>query len=186
MGVTDLMKLYVDLDGVLTDFNKKLSEVMGKPFKNEFSNDPSIWKAITKAGAEFWSTMEWLPGGRDLWEELKKYDPTILSAPSNHPSSVEGKKEWLKDNIPGVPFILEQKKEKYANEDSILIDDREKNIKRWEAAGGIGILHKNPEKTLEGLKKVLKPEDKNFEREVKASFEVSRKLRNISNILDNM
>ena len=36
----------------------------------------------------------------------------------------------------------------------ILIDDRKDNIERWEAAGGIGILHTTTENTIACLKKL--------------------------------
>ena len=40
----------------------------------------------------------------------------------------------------------------YANEHSILIDDMQKNIDQWKAAGGIGILHTNAKDTIKKLK----------------------------------
>jgi len=102
--------------------------------------------------------MEFMPDGRKLWDAIKKYDPTILSSPTRHPSSVEGKKKWLKENLPGVPYIIESKKEKYAEPGAILIDDREKNIKKWEDAGGIGILYKNAESTIKKLDEIMAKE----------------------------
>ena len=151
------MQIYVDLDNTLTDFSEKLSHILHKTIKKDynFGGDPKIWGAINRAGKNFWAHMEWMPDGHKLWDAIKEYEPTILTAPSNHPSSREGKKEWLKENLPDVPFIIEQKKEKYAGKNKVLIDDRKKNIEKWEEAGGIGILHKDTESTLEKLKKVL-------------------------------
>lgn len=37
--------------------------------------------------------------------------------------------------------------------ESVLIDDREKTIREWEAAGGTGILHRSAEKTVQELKR---------------------------------
>ena len=45
-------------------------------------------------------------------------------------------------------------KSNYAKENAILIDDFASNIKRWEAAGGIGILHKNANDTIQQLKQL--------------------------------
>ena len=151
------MKIYVDMDGVLTDFDKKLADLLEKTLDRgwDFGNDPKVWKKITEAGKSFWADMVWMPDGRKLWDAVKKHDPMILSAPTRHPSSVEGKKEWLKSNLPGVPFIIDQKKEKYADKNSVLIDDREKNIRKWEDAGGIGILHKDAESSLKKLSEVM-------------------------------
>jgi 5'(3')-deoxyribonucleotidase len=147
----------IDLDGVLTDFDKQLAKLLDRPLDRDwdFGNDPKVWAKISKAGEEFWSTMKFMPDGEKLWNAIKKYDPTILSSPTRHPSSIEGKKKWLKKHLPGVPYIIESKKEKYAEPGAILIDDREKNIKKWEDAGGIGILHKDAESTIRKLNKIL-------------------------------
>jgi 5'(3')-deoxyribonucleotidase len=152
------VRIYVDMDGVLTDFIQQLSKLLDKPLKPgyDFGNDPKIWKKIDGAGEDFWATMKWMPDGKELWDALEKKHPTILSAPSNHESSIKGKKQWLKKNLPKVPYIIEEEKYKYADKDSVLIDDREKNIKKWEDAGGIGILHKDAEDTLKKLSKILK------------------------------
>jgi 5'(3')-deoxyribonucleotidase len=152
-----MTKYYVDLDGVLTDFTKQLCDLLGKPLDRDFDfgNDPNIWKKIDSAGEDFWSQMEWMPDGKDLWEEVSKYSPTILTSPSNHKSSIEGKKKWLEKNLPGVPFIIEQKKDKYADPDAILIDDRDKNINAWNKAGGIGIKHTSTPNTIKGISKTM-------------------------------
>ena len=41
------------------------------------------------------------------------------------------------------------------DKNSILIDDREKNIREWEKAGGIGILHTSTKDTLRKLKRII-------------------------------
>lgn len=162
------MKVFLDLDGVISDFDKQLCELLGKPLDRDydFGNDPKVWAKIDKAGEKFWSSMKWMPDGHELWDAIKKYDPIILSSPSNHPTSVEGKKIWLKENLPGVPYHIEKHKEKYADKDSILIDDREKNIKKWESASGIGILHKNAKNTIDKLEKIMERNDKEASKRV--------------------
>lgn len=157
------MRLYVDMDGVLTDFMKKLCGILDMPLDRdfEFGNDTKVWKKIDSAGKEFWAGMEWMPGAKEeLWNELSEHDPVLLTSPSNHPSSVEGKKEWIDAHVPGTPFIIEQEKEKYADPDAVLIDDREKNIEKWRKAGGTGILHKTNENTLKELRKILSKKEK--------------------------
>ena len=153
-----MKKIYVDLDGVLTDFTKQLCELLGKPLDRDFDfgNDPKVWKKIDDAGEEFWSDMEWMSEGRELWEELKKHNPTILTSPGRHKSSIEGKKKWLEKNIPGIPFIIEEKKDKYADPNAVLVDDRKDNIKAWEEAEGTGILHKEVPETIGKLKNAMK------------------------------
>ena len=88
---------------------------------------------------------------------MKYKNPVILSTPvsGGKNSSYEGKEFWIKQNLGNIPFILSDNKEKYATKNSILIDDMERNISRWNAAGGIGILHKSATETINKLKKII-------------------------------
>jgi hypothetical protein len=96
-----------------------------------------------------------MPDGKELWNYIKKYNPTLLSAPSRDPQSRWGKRIWVKKNIPGTPLILAaaNKKKNYSKRNSILIDDRVSNINEWNAEGGIGIFHVNTENTIKQLQK---------------------------------
>lgn len=152
------MFLYVDMDGVLTDFDRQLSDILGYPTKGTETsgkNSAKVWKKIEDAGVKYWSEMPWMPEGRRLWDHIKKYGPTILTAPARHEDCKVGKRKWIQDNIPGTPYIMETKKYLYADPNSILIDDREKNINAWEKAGGVGILHKNTEDTITLLEEIM-------------------------------
>ena len=153
--VSEDYSIYVDMDGVLTDFDKAYIDITGKHPDSFESNDDEFWKPIDKAGVAFWEQMKWKPDGKSLWKVLKKYKPSILSAPSKSPSSSIGKRKWVSREIGSVNLILIKAslKQTYATPTSILIDDMEKNITQWVAAGGIGILHKNTNDTLKRLKK---------------------------------
>jgi len=153
------MIVYLDLDGVITDFEKAF-ENLGQGTMEEVINrggDSLFYALISGAGLEFWSQMEWTPDGRILWNFLKPHHPIILSAPFNNFDSINGKKIWVKRNLGNVPLILKRAKEKkeLATPNSILIDDRPSNIKDWNENGGIGILHKNTKDTIKKLKKLL-------------------------------
>lgn len=149
-------KLYQDMDGCLTNFGKAIKE-LGLTF-DILDNEPGkAWPIIAKAGENFWSQMSWMKDGKELWDYIKKYHPTILSAPSSANSSKTGKRIWVKNELgQNVKVILckAAEKKRCANSDSILIDDMEKNIKQWEEAGGIGILHKNTKDTIKKLKEL--------------------------------
>ena len=112
-----------------------------------------FWKPISKAGAKWWITLNWMPDGKQLWDYVKKYNPELLSAPSREEASKMGKRIWVKRELPGAKLILRSadKKQEFASPTSILIDDREKNIEQWEAAGGIGILHTDASSTIKKL-----------------------------------
>lgn len=148
--------LYCDLDGVLTNFSKGYYNLTGVDLNGRFYNNKNFWEPIDKAGRKFWSDLEWMKDGKKLWSYIEKYNPEILSAPSDDVSSRVGKFDWVKRELPGVHLNLrsmEYKKE-FANPQSILIDDNETNVLDWNNAGGIAIHHKSAKETIKKLKEL--------------------------------
>ena len=101
------IKLFLDMDGVLTDFTGAC-EKLGDDMMFWYSNDRELfWKKITSAGIEFWSEMSWMPGGRELHGFLRSsgYFPTILSAlpgPERKKALInarEGKIKWIRKEL---------------------------------------------------------------------------------------
>ena len=152
-------KIFCDMDGVLTDFDKRF-EYFGGMVPDEYLakfSKSQFWKLIDdKVGFEFWAKMPWMPDGKQLWSYIEKYKPMLLSAPSQKPSSRYGKRVWVNDNLPGVKLILAKRENKqdYSKPNRILIDDRADNIEEWKSKGGIGILHTSAADTIEKLKQI--------------------------------
>ena len=149
-------KIYCDMDGVLADFESGYEELTGIDLKGEFKKGDDFWDPIKVAGVGFWAGLKWMPGGQELWDYLKPFNPQLLSAPSREQSSRIGKHVWVKHKIPGTKLILRyaSQKQELATPESILIDDRQINIDQWEAAGGIGILHTSTANTIQQLQKL--------------------------------
>lgn len=146
--------VWCDMDGVLVNF-KKAIEQLGLTIKDLDDEPNKAWPIITKAGENFWAQAPWMKDGKELWDYIKKYDPTILSAPSSANSSKTGKRIWVKNELgQNVKIILckASEKQQFANDHSILIDDMQKNIDQWKSKGGIGILHTNAKDTIKKLK----------------------------------
>ena len=151
-------ELYCDMDGVLTDFDKRFKSLNPEHLtaaqyqaKNGIEK---FWDFIDVDNKiKFWVGMEWMPDGKVLWDYIKDKQPTLLSAPSRNPASRLGKRLWVKNNIPGTKLILAsaEKKQNYSGKDKILIDDRPDNIEQWRARGGKGILHVNAQDTINQL-----------------------------------
>jgi PAS domain-containing protein len=158
------IQVYCDLDGVLSDFNTAAEKGLGYD-KSKPVGD--LWSRIAKDPHNFWKTMPWMPDGKKLWAFIKPYNPIILSSVGNSLTNkigVEGKKgklEWITREL-GPQFAktaiitVNGGKSQYSSPDSVLIDDNKKNIDPWVEAGGIGIVHKSADDTIEKLKKVLK------------------------------
>ncbi|MDB4300279.1 hypothetical protein N9923_00750 [bacterium] len=149
-------KIYCDMDGVLADFESGYEELTGIDLRGEFKKGDDFWDPIKVAGVGFWAGLKWMPGGQELWDYLKPFNPQLLSAPSREQSSRIGKHVWVKHKIPGTKLILRyaSQKQELATPESILIDDRQINIDQWEAAGGIGILHTSTANTIQQLQKL--------------------------------
>ena len=149
-------KIYCDLDGVLADFEKGYINLTGNkpPDYNSDYDKEAFWKPITDAGLEFWTGLDWMPGGQDLWNYIKPYNPEILSAPSKDPSSRKGKYMWIKQHLGNVPVHFRQAefKQDFAEPTAILIDDRLDTCQRWRVAGGVPVNHKNASSTIQMLK----------------------------------
>lgn len=151
--------VYCDLDGVLTDFNGDYQKLTGIDITKEshtHKNNRTFFEPIDKAGKGFWSNMSWTKDGKELWSYIEKYKPNLLSAPTRDNSSRVGKMEWVQKELPGVRLILRSAsgKKEFANENSILIDDRPSNIEDWLENGGIAIFHSSTDNTIKELKKL--------------------------------
>ena len=156
----DLPDIYCDMDMVLVNFMKGADEAVSGSFVT--TDKDERWNKVQQTKG-FWANLDWMPGAKRLYQFIAKYDPHILSAyTSRDPSSKNGKMKWLKKHAKftraNVHLVLRSQKQAYAMDNngnpSVLIDDYLKNIKEWEAKGGIGIHHTNVGKTLAELKRL--------------------------------
>jgi PAS domain-containing protein len=149
--------IYCDMDGVIADFDARFRE-LAKMSPDQYEEKYGIekfWNFIdNEIGVRFWVGIPWMQDGKQLWEYIKKYKPTLLSAPSRNNESRLGKRLWVKKHIPGNKLVLASRvnKQDYAKPNAILIDDRPDTIVEWENKGGVGILHKSAEETIQKLK----------------------------------
>jgi hypothetical protein len=151
-------KIFLDMDGVLVDFDEQFKELTGqypKDYEATHTTD-EFWNEIDNAGVGFWRGMKWMPGGEALYNRTSQFDHVLLSSPSRSEVSKIGKSLWRRDKTPNTKLILSRShlKKNYAAPNHILIDDRESNIKQWRDAGGIGILYKSAEQVNEELDKL--------------------------------
>ena len=174
---TSKYKIYCDMDGVLTDFEKRFFEkvneigpqhyplkdikkvIKPKDFEVLFGVE-EFWKFIDQTvGVSFWIGMDWMQNGKSLWNFISKYNPTLLTSPSRDNTSRLGKNLWVKNQLtpkPKVIFAYSASKQRYATPTSILIDDKPSNIEQWRAAGGIAFRVKKGDITeaINGLKEL--------------------------------
>ena len=150
--------IFCDMDGVIVDFEKGYTELTNTIPTKSFNGKAEFWEPISKAGAQWWANLDWMPDGQELWRYIKKYKPNILSSPSQDPSSKVGKEAWLKMNLQNsykkAYFYNRSNKQLFSDKNRILIDDLQQTIDEWNAKGGIGILHTSAANTIKELKKL--------------------------------
>ena len=154
---SDLPTIYCDMDQVLCNFLNGADKAVGGLFIH--AKKDTRWEKIG-ATKDFWANLEWMPGAKKLWQFIQRYDAHILSAySSNDGNSRPGKMKWLAKNTSikrgRIHLVKREQKQQFAmdgDKPCVLIDDYIKNIKEWEAKGGIGVHHTNVNKSINQLK----------------------------------
>lgn len=144
-------QIYCDMDGVLVDFVKGARDLMNDQSleMNDKIKKRELWKIHGsmehQEAIDWWGNLEWAPGGKELWNYIRRFNPGILSAPGKSlKNDVEqGKMHWIKTHLTPIPkpIIFANNKYQHATNFNILIDDMIKNTIPWEEAGGASILH---------------------------------------------
>jgi len=152
-------KLFVDMDGVLANFDKHFEKLSGGSKPWEFLEDHSkneLW-SIIKSDPRYFRDLEWMPDGQELWNAVKDFNPIILTSPAKDMEYCESdKKKWVEEKIgEDIEVIFSHSKGDYADTNSILIDDMDKNLIPWQEAGGIAIKHVDAETTISELKRII-------------------------------
>lgn len=154
------MKIYLDMDGVLTDFDKRYVELFGeRPFDPEENREHfwNNWKQFVD-GNNF-EDLEVHPDAYALMQVVNslKVPYEILSSSGggySHDEVIRQKKVWLAKHgfdvyanfVPGG-----RHKAKFAKPDHVLVDDMKRNIELYRENGGAAIHHTNVGDTVREL-----------------------------------
>jgi len=158
--------LYLDMDGVVADFNAYVRNRLGRKEQGEKWPEQD-WKKLS-SNPHLYRDLDKTPEADDLVEncqifcETHNYALMFLTAiPNNNnmPWAFYDKILWIQDRYPQIPVMFgpySDDKQHHCHNGDILIDDRTSNIEQWRTAGGIGILHKgNLANTLQELRSII-------------------------------
>lgn len=155
------MKVFLDLDGVITDFMSAACAVHNRPnpylensqHKGIFEMEKvwgitleEFWEPIDKDGGYFWSNLKFMPDALNLLHQVEKIagqeNIYILTSPSNHYICSASKHDWIATHLPQYrrQFFIGSAKYFFAGENAILIDDYDKNVNSFREHGGKAIL----------------------------------------------
>ena len=163
-----ISKIYFDMDGVLADFDRGVSELCGIPAPEQGKErtkeeDDLMWEKIRETD-HFYDRLEPMPGAVEMFRELyiKFGDRCEILTGIPKPkrgilTAGEDKTAWahrlLSESLVVNIVYREEKKNFCKGADCVLIDDLRSNIADWEEYGGTGILHRSPNETIMELSK---------------------------------
>lgn len=155
-------KIYFDMDGVLVDFKRGITELAG--VKSDESED-EMWDKV-RAVDHFYYKLQPLGNQLEIFrlvnEKYKGIVEILTAIPKPKRNILNAKSDkiaWIYKNIGCVPIniVYSSEKKNYAKKDTcILIDDRLINIKEWENSGGTGIFFSKDTNILEILENLEK------------------------------
>src|SRR3990172_286105 len=140
-----LPQLYMDLDGVLADFDTQHEWLFGtRPLRSLGNNfdakDENMWQRIRETPG-FFRGMPLMIGALQLWNFAARNGAWVLSGVSDRNPVVHvEKRQWVRKHLgKNVPLITCPSSEKYlyAHPGDVLVDDWIKYKGAWEKAGGI-------------------------------------------------
>ena len=160
--------VYLDMDGVIADFNGYTINKLGRTL-DEFPSSHEAWEAMTPYMDELYASLELMHDAQMLvngvieLSNLHNCEYGVLTAVpklKRAPLAKNNKIAWLDKHFPMLlkNFNLgpwAEHKQFHCQVGDILIDDSELNIPQWISRGGVGILHTSAEESLEKLKLAL-------------------------------
>ena len=164
------------MDGVLVDFLAGVSDMLGRPLtSDDYGHSEYDERKEELTNKRLFRNLPPMVDYHELIGYVKHtglpWEILTAAGAINRNIVVYDKNEWIKQYVD--PYVVVTctysgtQKAVFASKGNVLIDDRPKNIEAWEAAGGIGILHKSAKHTIEELKlmrsplKLVKSERKN-------------------------
>jgi len=144
-------KLFLDLDGVLADFDRGVQAVTGK--RPEDLPTRVMWAALARH-PDFYATLELMADARMLWDFCRPFHPTILTGLPRGNWAEDQKRRWVRTMLGAqvrVITTMSREKHKFAEPGAVLVDDRASLREAWEAAGGIFVHHVSAARSIAAL-----------------------------------
>ena len=155
-----MYRLFLDLDGVLADFDAGVLRATGQ--RPQALTDRQMWPVLARTRG-FYEDLPWMPDGRLLWEFSLPHSPVIVTGLPLGPWAEPQKRAWCKRELGAdIPVLccLSREKGRHAaellgpEEVMVLVDDRLKVQQGWEDAGGVFILHTSAASSITALREL--------------------------------
>ncbi|WP_376098019.1 hypothetical protein ACE7GA_07840 [Roseomonas sp. CCTCC AB2023176] len=145
-------QLYLDLDGVLADFDRGVRAVTGRdpaglPLKR-------MWAALAQA-PDFFNTLETMGDAEALWRFCAPHRPMILTGLPLGDWAPEQKRRWVARVLGAETLVItcmSRDKPRWSGPGHVLVDDRASARAGWEAAGGDFVHHVTAAQSVAALR----------------------------------
>jgi hypothetical protein len=147
-------QLFFDCDGVLADFDKGATAILGMaPRAFEKRHGLGRFWAKLASAPDFYFSLPLLPDAMRLFDAVKHLDPVILTGLPGGNWAADQKVRWAAQHFPGTRIIttLARNKRDHAKEGDVLVDDQLRHAHLWEEIGGVFVHHKDAESTIAAL-----------------------------------
>jgi hypothetical protein len=146
------MQLFVDMDGVLADFDGHHEAVFG--VRSDKLLDNIDWGAVSSV-KDFYLNIPPMHDLKVLWDFIGPLQPIVLTGvPSEVGAAADNKRGWVRRHLGAhveVRCCRSREKCLHAQAGDILVDDWEKYRHLWETKGGRWITHTSAENTIHTL-----------------------------------
>jgi hypothetical protein len=157
-----MVQIYVDLDGVLADFDQHYETVFGVIANKETDNVD--WKAVGEV-TNFYANIPPMEDMQELWnyvyfvsQAFFNNKPIVLTGiPYSVVTAEANKRAWVQKHIgDDIQVIGCKSKDKcsYAKPGDVLIDDWKRYKHLWIEKGGVWITHTSAKNTIRHLKEM--------------------------------
>jgi 5' nucleotidase, deoxy (Pyrimidine), cytosolic type C protein (NT5C) len=151
------MSIFIDMDGVLADFDSAYEQQFGvRPSKVDDNVD---WRAVRRI-AGFYASLPPMDGMEKLWQHVLPYQPVILTgAPSEVEEAADNKRAWVHKHL-GIgaaeAMIVCRSRDKslHCKTGDVIVDDWDKYRHLWLAKGGLWVLHVSAEQSITELSQI--------------------------------
>ncbi|MCI4436114.1 MAG: hypothetical protein JHC33_04805 [Ignisphaera sp.] len=145
--MSKIKKIYIDMDGVLADFDK-WKEEHAKTHPKILTDKSEFWREAAKVD-HLYLHLDPMPEASMLLEYLHSLDIplailTALPKRTSIPDAEKDKRVWNRKFAGNLEFNVgpySTQKQRFSGEGLVLIDDKMQNITEWKQRGGIGIFY---------------------------------------------
>lgn len=155
-------RVFVDLDGVLADFDAAYISAFGEKNNHDLPEPPGFWDRLGALNVgHFYADLPVMLDAVELWNGLRLigFTPVVLTGiPYSLPHAAPDKRAWVARHFGADVEVIccpSKHKCRYGVAGDLLIDDWTKYRSLWEDMGGVFILHTSAANSLAQVEAVL-------------------------------